>query len=402
MMTWIPSAEAHTKGISLSRYGLVDVSWTANIVYGAFSNYSEGVNPIKLGDRQFEGLSVTSFDLALSQDCFILYANFPCKWALFTAFEQEGAAIEEAFLLFHKMPHYLQAKTGIFRVNFTKINQYHDHEWAFADPPLITTFFLGVDGLHNVGAELNWQPPTPVFSEFSLSLMRGPAGNRDRTFPARIDQVAGGNDANKFILLSRATTFFDLTLNSNMEIGASFAAGRNKSNTMDFTDPSFNPFGIAAGQDDRTLLYGFDFTYQWKPRPFDPYVRWTTEYLAGRRENPVFLSLDRSLPNRPITETIMGSDTIGGMYSELAYRFSYYWEVDGRVDYVGIPKGHEDRQTRYTASLRYYVNPVSRISLQFNHNNRSGNDRDYNAVYVQLNIGGGTVTPGMGKFYTLF
>ena len=40
------SADAHTKGVSLSRYGLVDVSWTANIVYGNFSNYEEGANPI--------------------------------------------------------------------------------------------------------------------------------------------------------------------------------------------------------------------------------------------------------------------------------------------------------------------------------------------------------------------
>jgi hypothetical protein len=79
-----PSAHAHTKGISLSRYGLVDVSWTGNIVYGNFTDYEEGFNPTKLGERQFRGLSLTSFDLSFTQDCFILYANIPCKWALFT------------------------------------------------------------------------------------------------------------------------------------------------------------------------------------------------------------------------------------------------------------------------------------------------------------------------------
>lgn len=403
-----PSAEAHTKGVSLSRYGLVDVSWTANIVYGAFTNYDEGVNPVKLGDRQFEGLSVTSFDLAFSQDCFILYANLPCKWALFTAFAQDEAAIEEAFILFHKLPFSLQAKTGIFRVNFMKLNQYHDHEWAFADPPLISTFFLGVDGVHNVGLEFNWQPPTPVFMELSAALMRGPVGNFDRTFPGEWDEVAGDVSANEFIFFSRATTFFDLTLNSNLEFGASFATGKNKSNTMDFADPGFNPFAIDAGLGDRTILYGADFTYQWKPAPYSPYVRWTTEYLAGKRENPVVLALDRSTRapevdlESQVVSTIMEDDTIGGMYTELAYRFSYYWEVDGRFDYVGIPRGHEDRQARYTASLRYYINPVSRISFQYNHTDQSGADEDYDVFYVQFNIGGGTVTPGLGKFYNLF
>ncbi|MCI0528411.1 MAG: hypothetical protein L0Y56_13305, partial [Nitrospira sp.] len=51
VMFWSPIASAHTKGVSLSRYGLVDISWTGNIVYGNFSEYNEGFNPIKVGDR---------------------------------------------------------------------------------------------------------------------------------------------------------------------------------------------------------------------------------------------------------------------------------------------------------------------------------------------------------------
>jgi hypothetical protein len=409
----LSNAFAHTKGVSLSRYGLVDISWTGNIVYGNFSNYNEGVNPIKLGDRQFKGLSLTSFDLAFSQDCFILYANFPCKWALFSAFEQDSAAIEEAFILFHKLPAYLQAKTGIFRANFGKLNQYHDHEWAFADPPLINTFFLGVDGVHNVGVELNWQPPTPIFTELSATLMQGPVGNFDRTFPGQFDEVSGDVNANEFVLFTRATTFVDLTLNSNLEIGGSFSMGKNKTETMNFTDPSGsdfinNPSSLSIDPNDRTYLYGFDFTYQWKPKPYSPYVRWTNEFLWGKRENPVVLNLDRSLRgpgvdlDSQVQRTLMDSDTVGGMYSELAYRFSYYWETDGRLDFVGMPTGHEDRQLRYTGSLRYYINPVSRISLQYSYTDPSGTDKGYSTYYLQFNIGGGTVTPGLGKFYNLF
>lgn len=409
VMLWSHVAFAHTKGISLSRYGLVDVSWTGNIVYGNFSEYNEGFNPLKLGDRQFRGLTLTSFDVSFTQDCFILYANFPCKWALFTAWEQDAAAIEEAFILFHKMPAYLQGKIGIHRVNFAKLNQYHDHEWAFADPPLITTFFLGVDGVHNVGAELNWQPPTPFFAELSASLVRAPVGDFERTFPGQVDKVAGGSDANKFVLFTRSTTFFDLTLNSNLELGGSFAMGRNKSETMDLTPGStLNPNGLAAGLDDRTYLYGGDFTFQWKPRPYAPYARWTSEFLWGRRENPVVLSLDRTARgvgddlDSQISRTIMDSDTVGGMYSELVYRLTYYWEVDGRLDFVGMPVGHEDRQLRYTGSLRYYINPVSRISFQYSYTDNSGLDKGYGTYYLQYNIGGGTVTPGVGKFYNLF
>jgi len=408
---WLPASMlyAHTKGISLSRYGMVDVSWTGNVVYGNFSNYDAGFNPLKLGDRQFKGLSLTSFDLSLSQDLY----QWPAKWALFTAFEQDTAAIEEAFILFHKLPAGLQFRTGIYRVQFGKLNQYHDHEWLFADPPLVTTMFLGVDGVHNVGAELSWQPPTPIFTEFVASLVRGPIGNFDATFPGGgTDPVSGDSDANEFVLFARGITYLDLSDDSALEIGASFATGKNKHSGMVFgNNPGEipNPSGIAPDVGgDRTMLYGFDFTYTYKPRPFNPYVRWTNEFIWAKRENPVVSRLDRSSRGGSaaiedqIARRLMDDDTVGGFYSEVDYRFHYRWDVGARLDYVGLPRGHEDRQLRYTGNIRFFVNPVSRFNFQYSRTASSGTDEGYDTFYLQMNIGGGTVTPGTGKFYTLF
>ncbi|MFQ5779217.1 MAG: hypothetical protein ACE5HN_00355 [Nitrospiria bacterium] len=403
---FLPSADAHTKGISLSRYGLVDISWTGNVVYGNFTNYLDGVNPVKLGDRQFRGLSLTSFDLSLSQDLY----QWPAKWALFTAFEQDTAAIEEAFILFHKLPAYLQFRAGIYRVQFGKLNQYHDHEWLFADPPLVTTFFLGVDGVHNVGVELSYQPPTPIFTELVASLMRGPVGNFDGIYPdPGTDFVSGESDTNEFILFTRGTTFLDITDNTDLEVGVSFAFGKNKSPDMDFTTAIANPTGITPDiDDDRTYLYGLDFTYTYKPRPFNPYVRWTNEFIWAVRENPVVSRLDRTKRGAgvsidgQINRTLLEDDTVGGFYSEVDYRFHLRWDVGARLDYVGIPKGHEDRLVRYTGNIRFFVNPVSRFNFQYSYTPSSGADEAYSTFYIQMNIGGGTVTPGTGKFYTLF
>lgn len=381
----ISGAFAHTKGISLSRYGLVDISWTANLAYVNFSDYEEGFNPFKIGDRHERGLNLTSFDLALSQDVF----QYNAKWALFLAFERDAAAIEEAFILFHKVPGYLQFKLGNFRANFGKLNQYHDHEWIFADPPLITTFFLGVDGVHNIGAELNFQPPTSVFTEFSFTLMRGPFDFT--TFEPNTDPIFGEADANDFIFFSRATTYFDLSDASSLEVGSSLAGGRNK-----------------EGTDDRTFIYGFDWTYQYKPRPYNPYVRWTTEFYFGNRENPRIFEFDRTRPDECTSDPILcsfvfeGDDTVGGMYTEINYRFSYLFDINVRFDFVGIPEGEEDQQIRYTVGLRYFFNPVSRVNFEYQYNAESGDDKAYSTFIIQFNIGGGTVTPGLGKFYNLF
>jgi hypothetical protein len=52
--------------------------------------------------------------------------------------------------------------------------------------------------------------------------------------------------------------------------------------------------------------------------------------------------------------------------------------------------------------LRYYLNPVAKINLQYEYGAPSGQDRFYHALFVQLNIGLGTVTPGVGKFLDPF
>jgi hypothetical protein len=381
----IPVTFAHTKGISLSRYGLVDISWTGNLAYVNFSDYEDGFNPFKIGDRHERGLNLTSFDLSLSQDVY----QYNAKWALFLAFGRDEAGIEEAFILFHKVPGYLQFKIGNFRANFGKLNQYHDHEWIFGDPPLITTFLLGVDGIHNIGAELNFQPPTPIFTEFSIDIMRGPFDFN--TFEPDLDPVFGDADFNDFIVLSRATTFFDLNKSSNLELGVSVGGGRNKESTSD-----------------QTIIYGFDWTYQYKPRAFNPYLRWTTEFYWANRENPRIFRFDRSRPDECVSDPVScsfvfnGDDDIGGMYTEINYRFSYLFDINFRYDYMGIPEGEEDTQQRVTVGLRHFFNPVSRVNFQYEYNAESGDDKAYSTFMIQFNIGGGTVTPGLGKFYNLF
>lgn len=392
-------SEAHTKGVSLSRYGLVDVSWTGNLAYAYFSDYETGFNPLKLGERHFAGLNFTSFDLSFTQDAY----QFPLKWGLFTAWGPNEVGIEEAFVLFHKLPAQLQFKTGIFRVNFGKINQYHDHEWAFADPPLISTLFLGSDGIHNVGAELNWQPPTPFFSEFTLSAMHNPFGNFSATIPGIIDVVSSATDLRDFSLFGRGIGYLDINDESNIEFGISGSVGRNKAGGI---NDIMNPQNINTNPNDLTTLGGLDFTYIYKPQPFAPYVRWTTEFMFASRNNPIVTTYDRKLRGKPLDEqfnrSIMPSDVVGGIYSELNYRFHYNWDTGLRFDYVGLPAGNEDSQMRLTGSVKYYINPVSRINLQYEYTAKSGVDTPYHTVFLQFNIGGGTVTPGIGKFYTLF
>ncbi|PYM74307.1 MAG: hypothetical protein DME03_14030, partial [Candidatus Rokuibacteriota bacterium] len=64
-LTWAPEAEGHTKGLTLSRFGLIDVSLQGNVDYTIFSDPNK-VDFDKIGDRSTEGFNLTSFDLSLT------------------------------------------------------------------------------------------------------------------------------------------------------------------------------------------------------------------------------------------------------------------------------------------------------------------------------------------------
>lgn len=389
LILWPAETRSHTKGISLSRFGLIDISLTGNFAFVVFDDESK-VNFAKIGDRHEEGFNLTSFDIALTGEL----PTFPLKFALFTAVEPDTAGIEEAFFFFHKLEAFtpllanFQATVGQFRVRFGQFNQLHDHEWFLGDPPLIHTKFLGADGVHLPGAEITYQPPLPFFLLLSLAAQNGgyppPAKDAPPTFAGTASDNIDGT-----MIFPRVETFFEVTEASSLALGLSGAIGRNKSRDVVRT--------LGGNGDDRTYLLGVDLLYRWKPgtRPGWPYIRWLTEFIWAFRETPVAIT-------GPNAGAIVDNDVVGGFFTELGYRFTYRWQVTGRIDYVGLPKGEEDEHCRASIALRYYLTPVAKVSVQYNYSAASGRDDAYSTFILQLNIGLGTVTPGVGRFLETF
>jgi hypothetical protein len=373
-------AVAHTKGLTLSRFGLIDVSLQANVAYVNFDDPNK-VDFDKIGDRHSKGFNLTSFDLSLSGQV----PEFPLKFAMFLTFEQDKASIEEAFLFFHKLEEFspvladFQATVGQFRAKFGQFNQIHDHEWFLADPPLIHTKFLGVDGVHLLGAEVTYQVPISTFLQFALSVQSKGALDGFPAATSNTPPTFALQATDDVVVFPRVETFFDLTDSTDLSLGASGAIGKNK--------PASN---------DRTYLIGSDLMLRWKSGGGSwPYIRWLTEAIWGVRKNPIV----QAGANKGLQ---MDSDVVGGAFTELGYRFSQHWQVTGRVDYVGIPKGHEDEHLRLSGGLRYLITPIAKIGLQYEYSAPSGRDQPYHAVFVQFNVGLGTVTPGVGKFLDPF
>ncbi|MHB8481363.1 MAG: hypothetical protein ACYDBV_01295 [Nitrospiria bacterium] len=430
-------ADAHVKGVTLSQYGLIDMSLNINLMYANMTHYAEGYNQDVVGSQIARGFNLKSADISLSADLF----QFPAKFALFIANNEFGTSIEETFIYFHKMPVNTALKVGIFRSNFGKLNPVHDHEWNFATPPIITNILLGEDGLHKLGMELTWQPPIETFVEFSLDVQNAQLQqdflNVNR-MPSYIrpsdpnhygtDGLGAGTDTNNFIIIPKVSSVLGLNDSTTWEIGNSWAVGNNKNLQMIQAAGCNSTCKV----DDKTILMDLESTLFWKPptSPIFPNVRWTVEGIAARRENPILnqknpVGLNAGSPFLPVnlgatspasTGVIAGkTDTLWGLYTEASYRYAYRHELAARFDYVApssqdyvdpmypvAGSRQEDSHVRYTAAYRYYVSPVARWTFEYDHLNASGLQQDSDIFIVQMNMGLGTVTPGVGKFLTLF
>jgi hypothetical protein len=177
----------------------------------------------------------------------------------------------------------------------------------------------------------------------------------------------------------RAETYFDLTDASDLSLGVSGALGKNKPDSTDLT-----------------YLLGTDLLVRWKPGGQSwPYVRWLTEAIWAFRERPIVTAGSHKGEQAR-------NDVVGGFFSEIGYRFLRHWQLTGRVDFVGIPKGNEDEHLRLTGGLRFLISSVAKLGVQYGYSFKSGQDPGYSAIYFQLNIGIGTVTPGVGRFIDPF
>jgi hypothetical protein len=161
----------------------------------------------------------------------------------FLAFGEEGVDLEEGYVTFPTLPGGLIAKAGKIRSAFGKVNTFHTHASPWIDRPLVTGNLLGGDeGLSDAGLSVARLIPNPwIFLEATAQVFRGDAGD-----------VFVANGRSDVSATGHVRAYHDFTESTNLDLGASYAAGHNGS-------------GLAQGADFSTQLYGIDATLRWRP-----------------------------------------------------------------------------------------------------------------------------------------
>lgn len=229
----------------------------------------------KVGDaNEFQERSAAS--LEESEISFQAFVDPYAQGKFFVAVGPEGAEVEEGFINFVALPHDITAKVGKLKANFGKVNTMHAHQLPWIDTPLVLNNFLGGEGLAESGLSVSKLLP-----------------NRFNVFVEATGEVYAQN-LNDLLYLGHLKAYRDLTEQSNLEVGTSYARG-----TLD---------------DASNQLLGFDVTYRYKPLERAIYRSFIsrTELIANKLEGR--------------------DDRAFGFYTSADYQFARRWFAGVRLD----------------------------------------------------------------------
>jgi hypothetical protein len=244
------------------------------------------------------------------------------KARFFLAVTPEEVEIEEGYINFITLPYELTAKVGKFRGNFGKANMMHTHQRPWVDVPMVIDRFFGGEGLGDSGVSVSkiFSNPWNAFTEGTLEIMSGDA-----------EGVFEPEQRSDLSYLAHLKLFKDITENSNIEVGTSYARGR-----LPEVGGS-NQFG------------GIDVTFRYKPLEraiYNSFISRTEIFLNDRNDQ---------------------SERAVGLYTSADYQFARRWFAGLRLDQVDMPDAPEvtDRSASFTVT--FWPSEFSQIRGQFRH-----------------------------------
>jgi hypothetical protein len=210
----------------------------------------------------------------------------------FMAFGQEGVEIEEGYITFPTLPGGVLAKVGKLRAQFGRENTFHAHQRVWPDQTLMQTNLLGgEEGLADAGVSVSRLLLNPwFFLEATGEVYRGDSA------------VFTSFERDDLSYVGRLRGYRDISESTNLDLGTSFAWGRNE-----------------LGEDSSTRLIGIDATFRWRPLKRAIYRR-----LLARTE--VMWSRSTGFEDG-------GSATSFGWYAGGEYQFARRWFAGARLDY---------------------------------------------------------------------
>ncbi len=242
-------------------------------VIGNFLGKAGQPNPYEFGP----GDARPVMQLDETEVAFQAFVDPYAKANVFLSITPSGIDVEEGYATFVTLPYDLTAKVGKMKAYFGKDNTWHTHVRPWVDQPLVVHNLFGEEGLNDTGISVSKVLPNPwnVFLEATGEVFKG-----------EVQNVFERRALNDLFYNAHIKAFRDISENSNIEIGTSYARGSLAGGA--------NQFG------------GIDVTYRWKPLMQGLYKSFIGRLEAvtndrpdlGHRLQGFYVSADRQLDRR--------------------------------------------------------------------------------------------------------
>jgi len=303
---------------------------------------------------------------------------------------EDDFEIEEAYATTRALPYHLQAKIGKFKSDFGYLNNKHHHNYNFSDTPLIYQSLLGDHGLNEVGVQLQYVMPLPVYVMVGIEALNG---ENEQSFG--VDAFSPHDADEDFEGVEKVSQpgLWVVYLKSSFDVaggtllgGVSMVKGKSR---IDHLEDEEGAHAFAGD----TTLYGVDMVYK-KYFAADHVLTWQSEYLYREMDGTQYV------PNA--TEDAWANEISlkkeqAGFYSELVYQYDKNWRTGVRYSAItqnditanGTAKDMPDDMYVTSAMLEYNPSEFSRLRLQYNHNsslyNEEGEKNNKDEVVLQFN-----------------
>jgi hypothetical protein len=263
------------------------------------------------------------------------------KAKFFFSVTKAGIDVEEGYANFVSLPYGLTAKVGKMKALFGKDNTWHAHVRPWIDQPLVIHNFFGDEGLadHGISVSKDFANPWNIFLEGTGEVFSGSVG-----------EVFQRSKQTDLFYNAHFKAFKDISENSNLEVGTSYALGTLES--------ARNTFG------------GVDLTYRWKPLERGLYRSFIGRLEAIENHHP------------------LATSNVKGFYASGDVQLAQRWFAGVRLDSADrfIPAferlGHTtDRGA--SATLTFWPSEFSQIRGQLRRI-RYGDAKSVNELLLQL------------------
>lgn len=266
------------------------------------------------------------------------------KGYFFIAVTPDEVDVEEGYAQFVTLPWGLTAKAGKTKAMFGKANTWHTHQRPWIDQPLMFTSFFGEEGLADVGLSVSKSIENPfgAFLEATGEIYSGD-----------VEDIFGRGAQNDLFYNAHLKFFRDITENSNVEIGTSYARG------------------TLPGGEGHNRMTGVDVTYRWKPLSRSIYNSFVARVEALANERAGF------------------GDTLYGYYASADYQLARRWFAGVRLDRAdGFLDEARFTDRGYSATLTFAPSEFSQLRGQYRRTSLGiGPSFDELLLQLQFSIG---------------